>query len=485
MALFGADTAALRDLAGAFDAQSTAIEEMRSSISSQLAQARWMGPVAEEFNAQWSGKLDADAAAAQSQLAHAATLLRAEAAAQDAASAAEGPAVTGTPTARPIAAGWPPTRGTPGGAAADPLGPDPFAPPSPDPSPQPALPTPPQIRPVDPVREEIVAIRRILDRVEDPGLDSAVHALDELLRMLKSGECEIDELIMAVGRLSPEDAARLDDVWRRAESSGYADDLARLSSDLLAHAESADEVAMLLTALPALEPEPGPEAVGWTDAGNVHLPVTPRIGDINQGAVGDCWLLAGLGAQVVADPGAVMENIRENPNGTFTVTLYDNGVPTEITVSGQIPTNEAGFAAHADNGHGRPNWVSIWEKAAAQHTGHGDYGELTAGKPGTGIKIAAGGDTRTYGPYSWNGTWMSYDTVERLVTAHEPIAAIVLGSSPFDEAAAWHCYYVTKAEDGLITVRNPWGHGNGNIAEEMVLTEDQFNSTFTWASAGK
>ena len=52
--------------------------------------------------------------------------------------------------------------------------------------------------------------------------------------------------------------------------------------------------------------------------------------------------------------------------------------------------------------------------------------------------------------------------------------------------ASWHVYFVTEVDsDGLIVVRNPWGHGNrAGVQEELKLTEEEFNKTFALESSG-
>jgi hypothetical protein len=48
----------------------------------------------------------------------------------------------------------------------------------------------------------------------------------------------------------------------------------------------------------------------------------PSLGDIAQGATGDCSLLTSLGALVESDPGAVKNMIHDDGDGTYTVTFH-------------------------------------------------------------------------------------------------------------------------------------------------------------------
>ncbi|WP_244930777.1 C2 family cysteine protease [Nocardioides sp. W7] len=88
----------------------------------------------------------------------------------------------------------------------------------------------------------------------------------------------------------------------------------------------------------------------------------PVIDDINQGAIGDCYLLAALGALVAADPVAVFRMIRDNGDQTVTVKLYPPGdleAPTlrYVTVAKSVVSD-----AQSSSG---PLWVALIEKAYA------------------------------------------------------------------------------------------------------------------------
>src|SRR5699024_1416700 len=63
---------------------------------------------------------------------------------------------------------------------------------------------------------------------------------------------------------------------------------------------------------------------------------------IDQGELGDCWFLAGAGAVANRDPDFIREHMQQNDDGTWTVTLYDDGEPVEITVEPTFPEKAAG-----------------------------------------------------------------------------------------------------------------------------------------------
>lgn len=84
----------------------------------------------------------------------------------------------------------------------------------------------------------------------------------------------------------------------------------------------------------------------------------PRLEDVNQGAIGDCFFLAPLGALIHRDPERVRRMIRTNEDGTFTVS-FGNGRTVRIAPPTDI---ELATSSSTDKG-GR--WVPILEKAFA------------------------------------------------------------------------------------------------------------------------
>ncbi len=74
--------------------------------------------------------------------------------------------------------------------------------------------------------------------------------------------------------------------------------------------------------------------------------------DVKQGALGDCYLIAGMAAVARANPKAIQDLIKDNNDGTFDVTLYlrssQYGRPRKAmttTVDAQLAVKSAGQAA--------------------------------------------------------------------------------------------------------------------------------------------
>lgn len=308
-----------------------------------------------------------------------------------------------------------------------------------------------------------------------------IGMLDKLLYGIDSGTYSLDQLIRAMRTLSDEDAMKLNEYLGGCKQTN--DTASRLSSMLMAGAASAAEVNRFLARFPALEPTLTGSAAGWR-TGSIDL-TTISPDDIHQGSIGDCWFIAGLGAVAVANPELLMRNIRQNANGTYTVTLYPDGNPQQVTVSAQVPVSRSGGAAYASDGASGANWVSIYEKAAAQLIAHGQYAGLVAGMPSTGLAVITGGPVENFGPI---GNSISIEDIKSMIADHRPMSAISLVAGAGSGAASWHVYYVSGVtDDGRVIVQNPWGHGDsqGGIDQTLCLTIEEFRRTFNWSSAGE
>ncbi|MDY0059699.1 MAG: C2 family cysteine protease [Myxococcota bacterium] len=103
--------------------------------------------------------------------------------------------------------------------------------------------------------------------------------------------------------------------------------------------------------------------------------------DVKQGSLGNCYLMAGLAAIANTDPDVLKNMIKDNGDGTYTVTFYlkenrigvfSSGSKVSITVTNQFPmrNGQPAFAKKGDSGNSGPElWVMLIEKAWAVHQG--------------------------------------------------------------------------------------------------------------------
>ena len=104
----------------------------------------------------------------------------------------------------------------------------------------------------------------------------------------------------------------------------------------------------------------------------VLFPSEPSIEDVEQGELGDCYLLAGLVSVVMSDPMAIKKAMRDNGDGTVTVRFFEpvldsnneqTGLkPVYVTVNKTVPKYKL-FKQNMYNEGGL--WVSMIEKAYA------------------------------------------------------------------------------------------------------------------------
>ncbi len=116
----------------------------------------------------------------------------------------------------------------------------------------------------------------------------------------------------------------------------------------------------------------------------------PKVSDVDQGSLGDCFLIAGMGAVAAANPELIKKAVKDNGDGTYTITfqeLQKDGKtfkPHYETVDSYLPTRAGGAQrtayAQSDTAYD-PVSVALWpalvEKAYAQW--HGGYTAIQHG----------------------------------------------------------------------------------------------------------
>ena len=209
------------------------------------------------------------------------------------------------------------------------------------------------------------------------------------------------------------------------------------------------------------------------------------LSQIEQGAIGDCWFLAAAGAVGANDPDFIRDHIQHNPDGSYTVTLYEDGEPVHVRVD----------ASTIDDGvtgpNGEPTWLSIYEKAAAAHTG-GSYDDIDADQISRGLEMVTGRDTDSDGDRGLDDVRDDLDDGRVLVVSTE--SDTESGWNPFDEAVDAdnvvpnHAYVIESVTERngetIVRLVNPWGPDGGTGSDGHVkdgvleLTEEEFHENF-------
>jgi len=196
--------------------------------------------------------------------------------------------------------------------------------------------------------------------------------------------------------------------------------------------------------------------------------------DVQQGQLGDCWFLSGAGAIALYDPEFIEEHVKYNDDGTYTVTMYRDGKPVEITVEASAPGD-------AVSGMRGANWATVYEKAAADYYG-GEYSDLDGGHSDDAFEAMTGGEGRREGE-------LNFDSIKDRL-ADGPVAVASERADPYfwfdtvdegSEVVGNHAYMVggfsdsnpeTGAKGEHILVINPWGTG------DLWLTEQEYKDNF-------
>lgn len=206
--------------------------------------------------------------------------------------------------------------------------------------------------------------------------------------------------------------------------------------------------------------------------------------DIRQGGLGDCWLISSLRGIAGSPEGAQLlaENIEDNGDGTYDVTLYDDGEPVVVTVTGEIPVDADGNPVYAGNDGGPTElWPMLFEKAMAQQFG-GAYEDLDADWPARAMEALTGHDVETYdeGFLPWDGK--DFPDAQSLHDRLEDGGVLVASTNGDGEKASDgdlvsnHAYTVTDVDPdtGRVTVQNPWGSGYPPITMSHAEFEKRF-----------
>jgi uncharacterized protein YukE len=186
-------------------------------------------------------------------------------------------------------------------------------------------------------------------------------------------------------------------------------------------------------------------------AGPLYPSGVPSANDVNQGGVGDCWLLSALAAMTQSEDGRrrLMNMIDANSDGTFAVGFADGKT---VTVNGDLYVDKDGNPIYAKSG--RDSWVQIIEKAYAARSSKG-FDSIDGGWQTNALAVLGGYDTVRL---DLNPSFAPDPSDADIATT---IAAALNAGKPVTASARVkggpHAFTVLSTVDGLVVVRNPWG----------------------------
>jgi len=218
----------------------------------------------------------------------------------------------------------------------------------------------------------------------------------------------------------------------------------------------------------------------------------PQPADVKQGTIGDCYFMASLGAIANKHPDKIREMIRENKDGTFSVTFYHRRKPGEIwkpeflrvveRVDGKFPVKHG--LVYARYGRSSQGFKEIWpvvaEKAYAAFLGGFDrIGD--GGNPALALEHLTGRPSQSFNGADVTmdslGAW--YDAGRAIVAGTKvdsgwPVSGSIWGEPLFRtrRLVPEHAYWVESVDRKrkIVTLANPWGWGVVRVA----LSEAEF-----------
>ncbi len=239
--------------------------------------------------------------------------------------------------------------------------------------------------------------------------------------------------------------------------------------------------------------------------GSIPLSLGAIVGSrSSQGNWGDCGLIAAVDAVRLTQPAILARNCRANPDGTYTVRLYHDGGPDDITISASAPARASRSYGRGSD-HPTPSVVTLYEKAIAVLTGNG-YAGLERFATQHALELITGH------PYDRQpeGTREPMPSLATIALALErgPVAVVSGASTPMvlgrmalgrrawdqQDVVPHHAYAVagvtermnaaSGARETVIHLVNPWGvRGSETVggplrADELWLTQAQFWDSF-------
>src|SRR5262245_40982551 len=204
-----------------------------------------------------------------------------------------------------------------------------------------------------------------------------------------------------------------------------------------------------------------------------------RYTDIQQANVGNCWLLAAIGA--VAQSGVdLTQRITYLGNCNYRVMMFDLNTRLPVYETVRFDGTLAQGLVNGENQQADPfprvegeSWVIIMQRAMFQRLGINwhDPNAIPAGWSDEPMRLLRGHSTDVRTP-PWLGPFWEADRL-RIIQAlalHKAVVADTrpgaygtlnaLGSVVTRRLVENHAYVVVAIHDQIVTVYNPWGHDN-------------------------
>lgn len=215
----------------------------------------------------------------------------------------------------------------------------------------------------------------------------------------------------------------------------------------------------------------------------------PSYLDVNQGMVGDCYLMSSLAVVAQRDPNSIKSMIVDNGNNTWGVRFFDTtGKAHWVTVDNELATMSTAAWANGSKleyANGSVGWVALVEKAYAEYNAEGYLPRTAANSYAA---IAGGwGDPIT----QITGKSVSYFTAgsQSILSAYNAGQEIMLATSSTvsGNLVGNHMYEVIgyDATNANVHLHNPWNTAVNNpaVIDLWVSTADLAKTGCTFVVA--
>jgi hypothetical protein len=189
---------------------------------------------------------------------------------------------------------------------------------------------------------------------------------------------------------------------------------------------------------------------------------SPSYLDVNQGALGDCYLLASLAEIALKDPNTIKSMFVDDGNGVYGVRFFDRitGKAEYVTVDSELPyfSGNYGWAngSKLEYANGPVKWAALAEKAYAELNAEGvlprasaDSYAALAGGWGDPITEITGKAVNAFQPGDAN-IFKGWNAGEEILVA--------TGSNATGHFVPSHMFEVVgyNAGNGALELHNPW-----------------------------
>jgi autotransporter passenger strand-loop-strand repeat protein len=208
----------------------------------------------------------------------------------------------------------------------------------------------------------------------------------------------------------------------------------------------------------------------------------PVVGDIAQGAAGDCELCAGMIEVALNDPDAIQSMIVKEAAGVYGVRFFVDGNETWVTVNDELPNYDSGGGLVYMNelNTSNPLWADLVEKAYAELSATGLIGH-SAVNSYTNINADYASDVLpdltnctsvnyfNYNDSNWNADEELF--IQAIATGDDVVLESygnTYGPGHIQELVSDHAFAVVGYDSatGDLIVRNPWGDENVGGAQD-------------------